>query len=122
MVPFACGVVRIILIRYACAASQRIGTVSGKFELFITTGAIVVVAASTAVILWSGAGLAWHYAAIAGLLISALMIPLALRGRGGAASSGRVKNLEAKLDTLGRRLQTLEQKLVEVDEKMVHYS
>ncbi len=96
---------------------------SGKFESLITIGAIVVVAASSAVSLWSGAGLAWPYAALAGVVLTALMIPLALRSRGGGAiSAGKMKNIEAKLDMLGRRVVALEQKIVAVDDKMIHYS
>ena len=94
---------------------------SGRFEPFIITGAVVVVAASTAVSLWSGAGLAWHYAALAGIVLAAFMIPLALRGKGSGIGA-RSRTLEAKLDKLGRRVHALEQKLVDVDDKMVHYS
>jgi cyclic-di-GMP phosphodiesterase, flagellum assembly factor TipF len=99
--------------------------VSLRLEHLFVVGAVITVALSMALTLWAGAGLPWAYAALVALLVTALIIPLALRSQDGGSrrSSPELQHkLEANLAGLSRRLQEVERRLVELDHRMVDVS
>lgn len=96
-----------------------------RVEPFVIVGAVVTVAVSVAVTLWAGAGLAWSYAALTALLVTAMMIPLALRSseRGPPAPApGAILRVESGLASLSRRLSEVEQRLIDLDKRMMDVS
>jgi cyclic-di-GMP phosphodiesterase, flagellum assembly factor TipF len=100
--------------------------VNERLEPLAIFGGIVTVSLAVAIATWSGLGVSWPYAALAGMVASVALLLAAAHMRRGQAldaqAQAKVAALEAEVSAMRAQLASVDERMAVLDTAMVEYS